>query len=255
MYEREVAFANELADRAAETAQGFFRNELLEIRRKADTSFVTQADTSVERMARETIAAAFPGDAILGEEEGGSHDPVGRLWIIDPIDSTANFARGIQAWATLIALQIDGIGVLGVVSAPAMGERYVAVRHEGATLNGEPIHVSGVEDVAEAHVLLQEMDTLFAGPYAQATLTLVQECWRPRGFGDWWAHMLVARGSADVMLEPNLAAWDLAAPQVVIEEAGGRCSTFEGGPIGHENSMLVTNGLLHDEILRRLATR
>lgn len=255
MYDREVAFANELADRAAETAQGFFRNELLEIRRKADTSFVTQADTSVERMAREAIVAAFPGDAILGEEEGGSHDPVGRLWIIDPIDSTANFARGIQAWATLIALQIDGIGVLGVVSAPAMGERYVAVRHEGATLNGEPIHVSGVEDVAEAHVLLQEMDTLFAGPYAQATLTLVQECWRPRGFGDWWAHMLVARGSADVMLEPNLAAWDLAAPQVVIEEAGGRCSTFEGGPIGHENSMLVTNGLLHDEILRRLATR
>ena len=255
MYEREVAFANELADRAAETAQGFFRNELLEIRRKADTSFVTQADTSVERMAREAIAAAFPGDSILGEEEGGSHDPVGRLWIIDPIDSTANFARGIQAWATLIALQIDGVGVLGVVSAPAMGERYVAVRHEGATLNGEPIHVSGVEEVADAHVLLQEMDTLFAGPYAQATLTLVQECWRPRGFGDWWAHMLVARGSADVMLEPNLAAWDLAAPQVVIEEAGGRCSTFEGGPIGHENSMLVTNGLLHDEILRRLATR
>ena len=255
MYEQEVAFANELADRAAETAQGFFRNELLEIRRKADTSFVTQADTSVERMAREAIAAAFPGDAILGEEEGGSHDPVGRLWIIDPIDSTANFARGIQAWATLIALQIDGVGVLGVVSAPAMGERYVAVRHEGATLNGEPIHVSGVEEVADAHVLLQEMDTLFAGPYAQATLTLVQECWRPRGFGDWWAHMLVARGSADVMLEPNLAAWDLAAPQVVIEEAGGRCSTFEGGPVGHENSMLVTNGLLHDEILRRLATR
>ncbi len=255
MYEQEVAFANELADRAAETAQGFFRNELLEIRRKADTSFVTQADTSVERMAREAIAAAFPGDAILGEEEGGSHDPVGRLWIIDPIDSTANFARGIQAWATLIALQIDGVGVLGVVSAPAMGERYVAVRHEGATLNGEPIHVSGVEEVADAHVLLQEMDTLFAGPYAQATLALVQECWRPRGFGDWWAHMLVARGSADVMLEPNLAAWDLAAPQVVIEEAGGRCSTFEGGPVGHENSMLVTNGLLHDEILRRLATR
>jgi histidinol-phosphatase len=255
VYEQEVAFANELADLAAETAQGFFRNELLEIRRKADTSYVTQADTSVERMAREAIAAAFPDDAILGEEEGGSHDPVGRLWIIDPIDSTANFARGIQAWATLIALQIDGVGVLGVVSAPAMGERYVAVRHEGATLNGEPIHVSGVQEVADAHVLLQEMDTLFAGPYAQATLTLVQECWRPRGFGDWWAHMLVARGSADVMLEPNLAAWDLAAPQVVIEEAGGRCSTFEGGPVGHENSMLVTNGLLHDEILRRLATR
>ena len=121
----------------------------------------------MERMAREAIAAAFPADAILGEEEGGSQDPVGRLWIVDPIDSTANFARGIQAWATLIALQIDGVGVLGVVSAPAMGERYVAIRHEGATLNGEPIHVSGVQEVADAHVLLQEMDTLFAGPYAR----------------------------------------------------------------------------------------
>ena len=255
MYESELAFANGLADLAAETALGFFRDDALEIRRKPDTSLVTQADTSVERAVRDAIAAAFPDDAVLGEEEGGTYEPAGRRWIVDPIDSTANFARGIQAWATLIALQVDGVGVLGVVSAPAMDERYVAVRHEGAMLNGEPIHVSGVEEVADAHVLLQEMDALFAGPYAAQTLALVQECWRPRGFGDWWAHMLVARGSADVMLEPNLSAWDLAAPQVVVEEAGGRCSTFEGGPIGHENSMLVTNGLLHDEILRRLATR
>jgi histidinol-phosphatase len=255
VYDRELAFANELADLAAETALRFFRSDALEIRRKPDTSLVTQADTSVERAIRDAISTSFPEDAMLGEEEGGTHEPTGRRWIVDPIDSTANFARGIQAWATLIALQVNGVGVLGVVSAPAMAERYVAVRHEGAALNGEPIHVSGVEAVADAHVLLQEMNTLFAGPYAAATLALVQECWRPRGFGDWWAHMLVARGSADVMLEPNLAAWDLAAPQVVVEEAGGRCTTFEGGPIGHQNSMLVTNGLLHDEILRRLATR
>ncbi|HTG48293.1 MAG TPA: inositol monophosphatase family protein [Actinomycetota bacterium] len=255
MYESELAFANELADLAAETALGFFRSELLEVRRKPDTSFVTQADTEVERLAREAIAATFPDDEILGEEEGGSHAPVGRRWILDPIDSTANFARGIQAWATLIALQVDGIGVVGVVNAPAMGERYEAVRHEGARLNGQPIRVSAVDEVRDAHVLLQEMDTLFAGPYAAQTLALVQDCWRPRGFGDWWSHMLVARGSAEVMLEPKLATWDLAAPQVVVEEAGGRCTTFEGGPLGHDNSMLVTNGLLHDEILRRLATR
>ena len=255
MYEHERAFALGLADRAGEIALGLFRSEGLVIRRKADTTFVTQADTTIERTAREQIGAAFPGDRVLGEEEGGSQDPAGRVWIVDPIDGTANYARGIQVWATLIALRVDGHGVLGVVSAPALGERYVAVRGEGATLNGDPIRVSEVDRVADAHVLFQELATLLDGPYAAATNALIQECWRPRGFGDFWAHMLVARGSAEAMLEPQLATWDLAAPQVVIEEAGGRCTTFEGGPLGHENSMLVTNGLLHDEILRRLATR
>ncbi len=233
MYEHERASAIGWADRAAEIAMGLFHGDGLEVRRKADMTLVTQADTSVERMLREQIAAAFPDDAILGEEEGGSHDPSGRVWILDPIDGTANFARGVQVWATLIALQIDGVGVLGVVNAPALGERYVAVRGEGATLNAGSIHVT----------------------YSAATQALIADCWRPRGFGDFWAHMLVARGSAEVMLEPRLATWDLAAPQVVLEEAGGRCTTFEGGPLGHERSMLATNGLVHDEVLARLTAR
>ena len=216
MYEHERASAIGWADRAAEIAMGLFRGDGLEIRRKADMTLVTQADTSVERMLREQIEAAFPEDAILGEEEGGTHDPSGRVWIVDPIDGTANFARGVQVWATLIALQIDGEGALGVVNAPALGERYVAVRGEGATMNGSPIRVSDVAEVQDAH-------------------------------------MLVARGSAEAMLEPRLATWDLAAPQVVVEEAGGRCTTFEGGPLGHERSMLATNGLLHDALLARLA--
>ena len=255
MYDHERAFALGLADRAAEIALQLFRSEGLVIRRKADTTFVTQADTTIERTAREQIGAAFPDDRVLGEEEGGSHAPAGRVWIVDPIDGTANYARGVQVWATLIALQVDGVGVLGVVSAPALGERYVAVRGEGATLNGDPIRVSEVDRVADAHVLFQELNALLEGPYGAATTALIQECWRPRGFGDFWAHMLVARGSAEAMLEPRLATWDLAAPQVVVEEAGGRCTTFEGGPLGHENSMLATNGLLHDTMLRRLATR
>src|SRR5437667_393849 len=112
---------------------GLFWGDGLEIRRKADMTLVTQADTSVERMLREQIEAAFPGDAILGEEEGGTHDPSGRVWIVDPIDGTANFARRVQVWATLIALRIDGQGVVGVVNAPALGERYVAVLGAGAT--------------------------------------------------------------------------------------------------------------------------
>ena len=140
-----------------------------------------------------------------------------------------------------------------MVSAPALDERYAAVRGEGATLNGRPIHVSEVATIEDAHVLLQELNTLFGGPYRDATLGLVAECWRPRGFGDFWAHVLVARGSAEVMLEPRLAIWDLAAPQVVIDEAGGRSTTFEGGPLEHLGSMLATNGVLHDEVLARLA--
>src|SRR5262245_5312665 len=113
---------------------GLFRGDGLEVRRKADLSLVTQADPSIERTLREQIEAAFPDDRVLGEEEGGSHDPSGRVWIVDPIDGTANYARGVQVWATLIALQIDGRGVLGIASAPAMGERYVAVEDGGATL-------------------------------------------------------------------------------------------------------------------------
>jgi histidinol-phosphatase len=253
VYEHERASAIGWADRAAEIALGLFHGDGLEVRRKADMTLVTQADTSVERMLREQIGAAFPDDAILGEEEGGSHDPSGRVWIVDPVDGTANFARGVQVWATLIALQIDGEGVLGVVDAPALGERYVAVRGEGATMNGSPIRVSDVAEIRDAHVLLQELQTLLAGPYSAATHALIADCWRPRGFGDFWAHMLVARGSAEVMLEPRLATWDFAAPQVVLEEAGGRCTTFEGGPLAHGQSMLATNGLIHDEILARLA--
>ena len=120
-------------------------------------------------------------------------------------------------------------------------------------MNDSTIHVSEVAEVRDAHVLFQELDTLLGGPYSAATQALIADCWRPRGFGDFWAHMLVARGSAEVMLEPRLATWDLAAPQVVIEEAGGRCSTFDGGPLGHGRSMLATNGLLHDPVLVRLA--
>jgi len=254
VFEEELTFTHALADEAAEIGLGYFRREGLQIARKADRTLVTAADTAIEVALRERIETAFPGDGIIGEEGGGDHDPAGRVWVVDPVDSTANFARGIQIWATLIALRIDDEGVLGVVSAPALGERYAASRDAGATLNGEPIHVSEVGEIAEAHVLFQELNTLFGGPYRDAALKLNADCWRPRGFGDFWAHTLVARGSAEVMLEPRLAIWDLAAPQVVIEEAGGRCTTFEGGPLGHLRSMVATNGLLHDEVLARLAT-
>jgi histidinol-phosphatase len=253
VYEHERAFALGLADRAADVAMGLFGGDGLEVRRKADLTLVTQADTSIERMLREQIGTAFPDDRVLGEEEGGSHDPLGRVWIVDPIDGTSNFARGVQVWATLIALRIDGDGVLGVASAPALGERYVALAGEGATLNGAPIRVSDVSTVSDAHLLLQEFRELLTGDDRAAVLGLVADSWRGRGFGDFWGHMLVARGSADVVLEPDLSIWDYAALQVIVREAGGRVSTFEGEPLRHGGSMLTTNGVLHDEVLGRFS--
>jgi histidinol-phosphatase len=252
VYEHERAFALGLAERAADVAMGLFRGDGLEVRRKADLTIVTQADTSIERMLRERIEDAFPEDHILGEEEGGSHDPSGRVWIVDPIDGTANFARGIQVWATLIALQVDGDGVLGVASAPALGERYVAVTGDGATLNGSPIRVSDVAEISDAQLVLQEFRDTLAGPHREAVQRLINDAWRCRGFGDFWGHTLVARGSAEVVLESALSIWDYAAIEVVIREAGGRASTFDGEPLRHGGSMLTTNGALHDAVLARL---
>src|SRR5262245_54058068 len=231
---------------------GLFRGDGLEVRRKADLTLVTQADTSIERMLREQIAAAFPDDRILGEEEGGSHDPSGRVWIVDPIDGTANFARGVQVWATLIALRVDGEGVLGAAGRPAWGDLYVPRRGDGATLNDAPIRVSDVASLADTHLLLQEFRELLTGADRGAVLRLVSDTWRGRGFGDFWAHALVARGSAEVVLEPALSVWDYAALEVIVREAGGRVSTFAGEPLRHGASMLTTNGLVHDEVLARL---
>ncbi len=234
---------------------GLFRGEGLEVRLKADLSMVTQADTAIEAMVREQLAVAFPDDRVLGEEEGGEAGERGRVWIVDPIDGTSNFVRGVPAWGTLIALRQDGEGVLGVCDMPAMGERYAAARGEGATCNDRPIRVSEIAAVSGAHLVYGEMKDLLTGPYREPVLGLVADCWRDRGFGDCWAHALVARGAAEVMLEPQLSLWDFAAMQVIVEEAGGRMTTFDGSPPVHGGSVVSSNGLIHDEVLGRLAGR
>ena len=144
MYEHELSFANGLADRAADIGMGLFLGDGLLVRHKADRTVVTQADTSIEAMVREQVAAAFPDDHVLGEEEGGSAEAADRVWIVDPIDATANYARGIPVWATLIALQVHGDLVMGIVSAPALHERYEAARGHGARMNDRPIKVSEI---------------------------------------------------------------------------------------------------------------
>jgi histidinol-phosphatase len=249
MFDRELAFAHEVADRAAEIGLDYFRNGF-EVMTKPDLSPVTEADLAIEAMVRERIADRFPGDAVLGEEQGGA-DEGGRTWILDPIDATKNFALGIQVWGTLLALQVEGDLKVAVVSAPALGERYAAVRGEGATCNGEPIHVSSVDRIADAHVLYAGMKVWLAEPRNEAVLSLIAEGSRTRAFGDFWGHVLVARGAAELMVEPDLNVWDFAAPQLVSEEAGGRVTTMDGSPTVDGGSVLTSNGVLHDELVAR----
>jgi histidinol-phosphatase len=253
MYADELAFALELADRADEISTSLFADDGLEIRHKADRTLVTAADTAIERMVRERLAASFPDDRIMGEEEGGTFDGAGRVWIVDPIDGTANFARAIPVWATLIALQVDGELVVGVASAPAMGERYAAARGEGATMNGKRIAVNEVDTLPEAQFLYSQLDLLLDGPQRDGTLTLLRSTVRERGFGDYWGHLLVARGAAEICLEPKLAIWDFAALVPVVEEAGGRITDLAGGAPRHGGPVLTTNGHLHDDVLSLLA--
>jgi histidinol-phosphatase len=250
MFEEELAFANDLANLAAHIAMSLFGSADLEVRTKHDRSPVTEADTQIETIVREQLDARFPRDAVLGEEEGlsGNSD---RVWIVDPIDGTKNFADGIQIWATLIALSVNGRFELGVVSAPALDERYEAVRGSGARLNGRPIRVSGVEDLSDAAVVSSGMKDWVDGPWAATYRDLVTTARRSRGFGDFWGHMLVARGAAEMMLEPSLRVWDYAAVQVIVEEAGGRVTTLEGSLLQDHGSALSTNGALHEEVAAR----
>jgi histidinol-phosphatase len=251
VFEQELAFAHELADRAATIALELFRGTF-EVRVKPDQSPVTEADVAIEEMVRRAIRERYPHDAVLGEE-GGLQEGGDRRWIVDPIDGTRNFADGVQVWATLIALAVDGAPVLGVVNAPALGERYAARRGEGATLNGVPIRVSRADRLSRAFVVHGQMADWLEGPYAEAVQDLVRHARRDRGFGDFWGHALVARGAADVMVEAELNTWDFAALQVIVEEAGGRMTQFDGSPVQHGRSVLTTNGRLHDEIVARLS--
>jgi histidinol-phosphatase len=247
--EQELAFAHELADRAAEVAMSFFLGEF-EVRQKPDLSPVTEADIRVESMIRELVAERFPGDAVTGEEYGeGAAD---RVWVVDPIDGTRNFADGVPIWATLIALQVEGRSVLGLANAPALGERYQAVHGEGARWNGRDLRVSE-RKIEDAFMVFSSVDDWLGGPREEAFLDLLHDSRRSRGFGDFWGHMLVARGAADLMLEPALRIWDWASITVIVEEAGGRVTTFEGEDPSDGSSILTSNAVIHDDVVRRLS--
>ena len=251
MFEEELAFAHELADRAGEISMSYFLGEF-EVRQKPDLSPVTQADLEVETALREMIDARFPADAVIGEEHGaGAGD---RVWIIDPIDGTKNFADGVPIWATLLALQVDGRSVLGLASAPALGERYEAVQGGGARWNGRELRASQ-RGLSDAFMVFSSVDDWVGTPREAAFHALLSGSRRSRGFGDFWGHMLVARGAADFMVEPALRVWDWASVTVIVEEAGGRVTTFEGDPPSDGSSVLTANPVVHEEVLRSLGSR
>jgi histidinol-phosphatase len=250
VFEPELAFANEVADRAAEIAMSFYLGSF-QTHQKADDSPVTEADLAIEAAVREMVADRFPNDAVIGEEQG-SDAPAEREWVIDPIDGTKNFADGVPVWATLLALHVEGRGVVGVAGAPALHERFSASQGGGAFWNGKRIHVSD-RRLERAFFLYSSVDDWIFGERRRAFEGLLRDTRRNRGFGDFWGHMLVARGVADVMVEPDLRIWDWAAPAVIIREAGGRMTTFEGQELADGCSALTSNGFVHDDVVKRLA--
>jgi histidinol-phosphatase len=219
---------------------------------KPDATPVTEADRAIEQELRLQINRDRPDDAIVGEEFGAAGD-ADRRWIIDPIDATKNYLRGIPVWATLIALEHGDELVLGVVSAPALGRRWWASRGDGAYVNGESIHVSGVRHLDKAHVAYDDIAGFDHIGLADEFLALCRQCARTRGFGDFWSHMLVAEGAVDIAIEPEgLKVWDLAPLLVIVEEAGGRFTDITGHRRADGGSAVATNGLLHDDVLGAL---
>jgi histidinol-phosphatase len=194
------------------------------------------------------LAHRRPGDGVLGEEFGEA--PAGeRRWILDPIDGTANYVRGIPVWATLIALEEAGEIVVGVVSAPRLGRRWWAARGIRAWGNGEPLRVSTVARLADAQLSYPAQVTFEECGYGDQGLTLSRLCRHTRGFGDFWSHMLVAEGGVDLPVDPIASLWDLAAPRVIVEEAGGRFSDFAGAARADGGNAVASNGLVHNEAL------
>jgi histidinol-phosphatase len=246
----ELAVAVEAARAAGEVALKYFRTGF-DVTLKPDRTPVTQADREAERVVTDILARAFPGDGFLGEEFGARGTQT-RRWIIDPIDGTRNFVRRIPLWATLIALEVEGHVVLGVVHNPVSGELYTAQRGAGAHLNGARLRVSAVGELADAFLLHAGLDIMRRSGYWEGFLRLVDATDRQRGFGDYYGYGLVAEGKAEIYAELDLKPWDLAPCQVLVEEAGGRFTDFEGRPTIYGGSALATNGRLHDAALRLL---
>jgi histidinol-phosphatase len=254
-----LAFALEACDAADEIALRHFRRDL-DLERKPDRSFVTVADQGIERVIRERIKARYPDHGLVGEEYGTELGDAPTRWYIDPIDATHNYIRGVPLFGTLLGIEHDGELQVGVISAPAMRERWYAYRGGGAWNRGpdgdeRQIRVSRVAAIEDAQLLYGSARDTVASGLMPGFDRLMAAAWRERGFGDFWGYALVAEGAGEAMLETGMKPWDLAGPVVVIEEAGGKVTDVDGTRRIDAESFVGSNGLLHDEILRRLRER
>jgi histidinol-phosphatase len=257
----DLAVALTLAGEADLIAMERYRSQDLDVQLKPDRTQVTDADTRVERMVRDHLASARPRDEVFGEELGGELAARGRgtrQWVVDPIDGTSNFVRGVPIWGLLLALVVDGVPELGVVSAPALGRRWWGATGHGAWMQqdgGEPrrLSVSSIAELAEASLSYNSLKGWDEAGHLDDLVRLERRVGRTRAYGDLWSYMLVAEGAVDLAGEYDLKPWDIAALVPVVREAGGRVTTLTGAePLG-DDSILVSNGLLHDPAIAALA--
>ena len=253
----DLALALRLADVADAITLDRFRAADLRVTRKPDRTPVTDADTATEDALRAVIDSERPGDAVLGEERGGDLPDSGRGWVLDPIDGTKNYSRGVPAWATLIGLTVHGRAVVGVASAPALGRRWWGAHGLGAwtSENGGPprrITVSGVADLADAYLSTTDFRTFSENGDLPRWLALADACWETRAFGDFWQYCLVAEGVIDVAVDRAAGVWDLAALVPILDEAGGRLTDLDGVATHDGGNALASNGHVHGAALEVL---
>ncbi len=257
-YTDDLRLAHVLADDADSLTESRFKTLDLHVMSKPDLTPVTEADLAVEDAIRRTLSRVRSRDSVLGEERGATGHSQ-RQWIIDPIDGTKNFVRGVPVWATLIALAVDGQVVLGVVSAPALQRRWWAAQGHGAwtgrsLLKASRCQVSDVRRLEDASLSYASLHGWEERGRLEDFLSLARRCWRSRAYGDFWSYMLLAEGAVDIVAEPELALYDMAALEVIVREAGGRFGSLDGveGPWG--GNALATNGHLQDAALSFLGT-
>ncbi len=261
-YAADLGVALGLADLADAITSARFGAADLVVEAKPDLTPVSDADRAVEQRLRERLAELRPDDAVIGEEYGGTDDFGGRRWVIDPIDGTKNFVRGVPVWATLIALLDDtaarsGDAVVGVVSAPALGRRWWAHRAGGAWTSASGgarrrLAVSAVSELADASLSYSSLSGWAERGRREAFVALTDRVWRTRAYGDFWSYVLVAEGAVDLAAEPELSLWDMGALAPIVTEAGGRFTGLDGVDGVHQGNAAASNGLLHEQFLTAL---
>jgi len=239
------------AQKAAASALALFDTDL-QIEIKEDLSPVTKADREAEAILRESLTAAFPGDGFLGEEYGDQKGSTGYRWIIDPIDGTKNYIRGIPIWGTLLGLEFENDLVGGIVVAPALGQTWHGLRGEGAYRNDKKIRVTDTRKLPQSHLLYCRLTWIQKTGNTMGFLDLIANSERERGFGDFYGFMLVAQGAGEAMIDHGLHPWDVAALKPIVDEAGGLLTNWDGGFSIHRSDVVGSNRLIHTRLLESL---